>query len=98
MERCRARALSLSRRCALPFAARSDRKIAAEIEKGDLAHLAADALTAHQAIGEVAFAGDFVVGSGLTDIHIPNSNEKARGKTGSMEILWHNKTTFKTRT
>ncbi|HUW97515.1 MAG TPA: hypothetical protein VMV40_01550 [Acidiferrobacter sp.] len=43
-----------------------DGEVPSEIADGDLAHLAADALAAHQAVGEIAFAGDLVTGSGLT--------------------------------
>jgi len=38
-----------------------------EIQHGDLPHLAANALAAHQAKGKVTLAGDFVVGSRLAD-------------------------------
>ena len=58
-----------------------DGKMPAEIEDGDLAHLAANALAAHQAKGEIALAGDFVVGSGLTDEHalmLPENQGKNR--------------------
>ena len=44
-----------------------DGKVPAEIEDGDLADLAANAFATHQAKGEIALAGDLVVGSGLTD-------------------------------
>ena len=37
-------------------------------------HLASDALTVHQAEGEVAFASGFVVGSGLTDKNEPDAS------------------------
>ena len=38
--------------------------MSSQIEHGDLAHLARDALAAHQAKGEIALAGGLVVGTG----------------------------------
>ena len=58
-----------------------DGKVPAEIEDGDLAYLAAKAFATHQAEGEIALAGEFVVGSGLTDEHalmLPEKQEKTR--------------------
>ncbi|MDP2882975.1 MAG: hypothetical protein Q8N89_15520 [Azonexus sp.] len=72
-----------------------DGEVPPEIEDGDLAHLAADALATNQAEGEVAFAGGFVVGSGLTDIDAPMLPEN-KGETMLYRILWHNKTILKT--
>ena len=56
-------------------------EVPAKIEHGDLAHLAANALTAHQTIGKVTLAGGAVVGTSLTDKQAPDANGKARGKS-----------------
>ena len=45
-----------------------------QIEDGDLAHLACDAIAAHQAKREVALTGGFVVGTGLTNEHVCHAN------------------------
>ena len=57
-------------------------KVSSKIKNSYLANLATNTLAAHQAIGEVALAGGFVVSSGLPDKHPPDFIEKARGKTG----------------
>jgi len=50
----------------------------AEILQGDLAHLAANAFTAHQAIGVIPLARGFVVSAGLSNKHALNATGKAR--------------------
>ncbi|PKO88848.1 MAG: hypothetical protein CVU16_13170 [Betaproteobacteria bacterium HGW-Betaproteobacteria-10] len=60
---------------------------AAKIKDRDLAHLTCDALTTHQAEGEIAFASGFVVGSGLTDKHEPDASGKTRGKSIRVKIV-----------
>jgi len=71
-----------------------DGEVAPEVEDGDLPHAPADAFTADQAEGEVALAGDLVVGAGLTDEHLPDAMEESKGKPACYKRLWHNKTTF----
>ena len=57
-----------------------NRKVSPQIHDSDLSNLARDALAAYQAKGEVALAGGFIVGAGLSNEHARHASGKSGEK------------------
>lgn len=58
-----------------------------EIEQGNLAHLALDALATNQPVGHVGLAGGFVAGFGLTYVHARYDKRKIKRKDRYAEYI-----------
>ena len=72
-------------------------EVSPQVEHGDLAYLARNALTTHESVGEVALSGGFVVGAGLSNEHACHASRKNMKIENQSNILWHNKMQIKTR-
>ena len=64
-------------------------EVAAQVEQGGLLDGAANALTVHQAVGDIGLARDAIAGLGAANEHARDVARKASPRRACYKLLWH---------